>query len=76
MEEDPTIFKDILQPLIVNPIVEGLKKQRIQDQRRGAGSDDEEELPDRVFVPQSKFCTKVVNCLDFCCLVLYMNSFS
>jgi hypothetical protein len=31
MAEDPTIFKDILQPLIVDPVVEGLKKQQIQD---------------------------------------------
>jgi hypothetical protein len=29
MEEDPTIFNDILQPLIVDPVAEGLKKQRI-----------------------------------------------
>jgi hypothetical protein len=57
MEEDPTIFKVILQPLIVDTVAEGLKKQRIQDLRRGAGSDDEEDLPDRVFVPRSRFCT-------------------
>jgi hypothetical protein len=57
MEEDATIFKDILQPLIVDHVAQGLKKQRIQDQRRWAGSDDDEELPDRVFVPRSRFCT-------------------
>jgi hypothetical protein len=57
MEEDPTIFKDILQPLMVDPIVEGLKKQQIQLQQRGAGSDDEEEFSDHVFVPRSRFYT-------------------
>jgi hypothetical protein len=57
MEEDPTIFKAILQPLIVDPVAEGLKKQRIQDLRRGASSDDEDDLPNRVFVPRSRFCT-------------------
>jgi hypothetical protein len=31
MEEDATIFKDILQPLIVDHVTQGLKKQRIQD---------------------------------------------
>jgi hypothetical protein len=57
MEEDATIFKDILQPLIVDHVAQGLKKQRIQDQQRRARSDDDEELPDRVFVPRSRFCT-------------------
>jgi hypothetical protein len=57
MEEDPTIFKAILQPLIVDPIAEGLKKQRIQDLQRGVGSDDEDDLLDRVFEPRSRFCT-------------------
>jgi hypothetical protein len=57
MEEDPTIFKAILQPLIVDLVAEGLKKQRIQDLRCGASSDDEDDLPNRVFVPRSRFCT-------------------
>jgi hypothetical protein len=55
MEEDATIFKDILQPFIVDHVAQGLKKQRIQDQRRRAGSDDDEELLNRVFVPRSIF---------------------
>ena len=42
IEEDVAIFKDILQSLIVDPIAEGLKKQRISDPQCGAGSNNEE----------------------------------
>jgi hypothetical protein len=39
MEEDATIFKDIFQRLIVDPISEVLKKQRLDDEQHKVDSD-------------------------------------
>lgn len=44
MEEDATIFMDVLQPPIVDPISEVLKRQQLDDQEYGDDSDNEELL--------------------------------
>jgi hypothetical protein len=51
MEGDEEIFKAILEPLIVDTLTEGFKKQRID------GDDAEvEELPDPIFIPLNRYC--------------------
>jgi hypothetical protein len=51
MEGDEEIFKAILEPLIVDTVIEGFKKQRID------GDDAEvEELPDPIFIPLNRYC--------------------
>jgi hypothetical protein len=55
MEGDKEIFKAILEPLIVDPINEGLKKQRLQ---ATSTVDDAklEELPDPAIEPLNRYC--------------------
>jgi hypothetical protein len=55
MEGDEEIFKAILEPLIVDTVIEGFKKQRI-DGVDAADDVDLEELPDPVFTLLNRYC--------------------
>jgi hypothetical protein len=55
MEGDKEIFKAILEPLIVDPVNEALKKQRLEatsttDVLEG------DELPDTNIIPLNRYC--------------------
>jgi hypothetical protein len=55
MEGDKEIFKAILEPLIVDTITEGFKKQRLDV----IDTDDDidlKELPDAVIKPLNRYC--------------------
>jgi hypothetical protein len=55
MEGNKEIFKAILEPLIVDPVTEGFKKQRLD--ATGIVDDVElEELPDPIIVPLNRYC--------------------
>jgi hypothetical protein len=55
MEGDKEIFKAIIEPLIVDTVTEGFKKQRLNGD--DAADDVElEELPDPVFTPLNRYC--------------------
>jgi hypothetical protein len=54
MEGDEEIFKAILEPLIVDTVTEGLKKQRI-DGDDAVDDAEVEELPDLVFTPLHRY---------------------
>jgi hypothetical protein len=55
MEGDKEIFKAILEPLIVDPVSEALKKQQLQ--ATSTANDVElEELPDPVIQPPNRYC--------------------
>jgi hypothetical protein len=54
MERDKKIFKAILEPLIVDTVTEGFKKQRLD----GIDTSDDvdlEELPDAVIKPLNRY---------------------
>jgi hypothetical protein len=55
MKGDEEIFKAILEPLIVDTVTEGFKKQQI-DGVDAADDVDLEELPDLVFTPLNRYC--------------------
>jgi hypothetical protein len=55
MEGDKKIFKTILEPLIVDTVAEGFKKQRL-DGIHAADDVDLEELPDAVIQPLNRYC--------------------
>jgi hypothetical protein len=55
MEGDKEIFKAIIEPLIVDTITEGFKKQRLNGDD-SAGDVEVEELPDPVFIPLNQYC--------------------
>jgi hypothetical protein len=55
MEGDEAIFKAILEPLIVDTITEGFKKQRI-DGDDAVDDVEVEELPDPVITPLNQYC--------------------
>jgi hypothetical protein len=55
MEGDEEIFKAILEPLIVDTVTEGLKKQQI-DGDDAVDDVEVEELPDPVFTPLNRYC--------------------
>jgi hypothetical protein len=55
MEGDKEIFKAILEPLIVDIVTEGFKKQRL-DGHDAADDIEVEELPDPVFTPLNRYC--------------------
>jgi hypothetical protein len=57
MEGDEVIFKAILEPLTVDTVTEGLKKQRI-DGVDIADDVEVEELPDPVFTPLTDTVSK------------------
>jgi hypothetical protein len=55
MEGDKEIFKAILEPLIVDTVTEGFKKQRLH----GDNTTDDaevEELPNLVIIPLNRYC--------------------
>jgi hypothetical protein len=55
IEGDKEIFKAILEPLIVDPVSEALKKQRLQ--ATSTADDVElEELPDPIIQPLNRYC--------------------
>jgi hypothetical protein len=55
MESDKEIFKAILEPLIVDPVSEALKKEQLQ---ATSTIDDVEleELPDPIIQPLNRYC--------------------
>jgi hypothetical protein len=55
MEGDKEIFKAILKPLIVDPVIEGFKKQRL-DATCTADDVEVEEYLDTVIVPLNRYC--------------------
>jgi hypothetical protein len=55
MEGDKEIFKAILEPLIVDPVSEALKKQRLE--ATSTANDLElEELLDPIIQPLNRYC--------------------
>jgi hypothetical protein len=55
MEGDEEIFKAILEPLIMDTVTEGFKKQRLNGD--DAADDVElEELPDPIIQPLNQYC--------------------
>jgi hypothetical protein len=54
MEGDEEIFKAILEPLIVDTVIEGFKKQRI-DGDDAVDDVEVEELPDPIFNPLNRY---------------------
>jgi hypothetical protein len=55
MEGDEEIFKAILEPLIVDNVTEGFKKQRL-DSDDAADDIELEELPDPTIQPLNQYC--------------------
>jgi hypothetical protein len=55
MEGDKEIFKAILEPLIVDPATQGLKKQHL-DAYEAADDVELEELLDPVIQPLNRYC--------------------
>jgi nickel-dependent lactate racemase len=55
MEGDKEIFKSLLEPLIVKPVVEVSKKQRLH-KVTSIVDDEEEVLPTPKIVPCNRFC--------------------
>jgi hypothetical protein len=55
LEGDKEIFKAILEPLIVDPVSEGLKRQRVE---ATSTTDDleVEEYPDTLITPLNRYC--------------------
>jgi hypothetical protein len=55
IEDDKKIFKAILEPLIVDPVSEALKKERLE--AISTADDVElEELPDPIIQPLNQYC--------------------
>jgi hypothetical protein len=54
-EGDKDIFKAILEPLILDPITEGLKKQRLEATST-ANDLEVEELLDTEITPLNQYC--------------------
>jgi hypothetical protein len=55
MEGDKEIFKAILEPLIVDIVTKGFKKQWL-DADDAADDVEVEELPDPVITPFNRYC--------------------
>jgi hypothetical protein len=55
MEGDKEIFKAILEPLIVDPVSEALKKQRLEATST-ADVLEGDELPDTDIIPLNRYC--------------------
>jgi hypothetical protein len=55
MEGDKDIFKAILEPLILDPITEGFKKQRLEAISTINDLEDD-ELPDTDIIPLNRYC--------------------
>jgi hypothetical protein len=54
MEGDKEIFKAILEPLILDHVTKGLKKQRLET--NSTAEIEVEELPDIDITPLNQFC--------------------
>jgi hypothetical protein len=54
IEGNKDIFKAILQPLILDPVIEGLKKQQLET--TNTTEVDDEELPDTNIIPLNRNC--------------------
>jgi hypothetical protein len=55
MEGDKEIFKAILEPLIVDPVSEALKKQRLEATSTTHVLEGD-ELPDTDIIPLNQYC--------------------
>jgi hypothetical protein len=55
MEGDKEIFKAILEPLILDPVTKGIKKQRL-DAYDATDDVELEELPNQVIVLLNRYC--------------------
>jgi hypothetical protein len=55
MEGDKEIFKAIMEPLIVDTVTEGFKKQQL-DGDDAADDVEDEELPDPIITPLNRYC--------------------
>jgi hypothetical protein len=55
MEGDKDILKAILEPLILDPITEGLKKQQLEATSTANDLEDE-ELLDTDIIPLNRYC--------------------
>ena len=55
MEGDKEIFKGLLEPLIVDPISEALKKQRLEATSTTHVLEGD-DLPDSVIIPINRYC--------------------
>jgi hypothetical protein len=55
MEGDKEIFKAIIEPLIVDTVIEGFKKQRL-DSDDAIDDVEVEEFPDPVITPLNQYC--------------------
>jgi hypothetical protein len=55
MEGDEEIFKAILEPLIMDTVIKGLKKQQI-DGDEAIDDAEVEELLDPFFTPLNQYC--------------------
>jgi hypothetical protein len=56
LEDDEVIFNSILKPLIVEPLTEKVKKQRLDKPVVPANSDDEVEPLVPIILQQNRFC--------------------
>jgi hypothetical protein len=56
MEEDKEIFKAILEPLIVDTITEGFKKQQLHSDDADDDDVELEEFEDPVIQPLNRYC--------------------
>ena len=55
MEGDKEIFKGLLEPLIVDPVSEGLKRQRLEATNTTLALEGA-ELADSVITPIDRYC--------------------
>jgi hypothetical protein len=56
LEDDELIFNSILKPLIVEPLTEVVKRQKLDNLASTSNSDDEVELSAPIIVLQNRFC--------------------
>ena len=56
LEDNELIFNSILEPLIVEPLIKVVKKQRLDKPVVTANSDNEMELQVPIIVQQNRFC--------------------
>jgi hypothetical protein len=56
MEGDREIFKAILEPLIVDTVTEGVKKQRLHGDDTNDDDVDLEEFEDPLIQPLDRYC--------------------
>jgi hypothetical protein len=56
LEDDELIFNSILKTLIVEPLTEVVKRQKLDNPAPTSNSDDEVELPAPIIVRQNRSC--------------------